>query len=119
MKELDILLKSMADGMKIMADGISSIADQLNKLAKTQAASEKTTAAGPAKTSTKPAAGKAPAKKKAAKKSVKSGTAPEVVLEVIKNAKEGVDNKTIGEKTGFNPQEVANLAFGLKKKGER
>ena len=118
MKELDILLKSMADGMKIMADGINSIVDQLNKLAKTQAASEKTTAAGPANPPTKPAAGKAPAKKKAAKKSVKSGTAPEAVLEVIKNAEEGVDNKTIGEKTGFDAKKVANAVYRLKREGK-
>jgi len=116
MKELEILFKSMADGMKIMADGINSVAEQLNKLAKTQAGT-KTAKSAETKTAAKPAAKATPAKKKAPA-GPKSATAPEVVLDVIKNADNGIDNKTIGEKTGFDAKKVANAVYRLKREGK-
>lgn len=118
MKELEILFKSMADGMRLMADGINSIAEQLNNIAKAQARAKTQPRPAEAQTEKKPAPEKPAAAKKSAAAPSKGQTATEAVLEVIKSADDGMDNKTIGEKTGFSAKKVANAVYRLKREGK-
>ena len=55
--------------------------------------------------------------KKNASAKVRQGTAAGTVLELIKKSKNGVDSKTLQEKTGFKAKKVADTVYQLKKKG--
>ena len=122
MKDLDALLKAVADGLETMAEGIHAIAKKVDDLAKGEAPEK------PAKT--KPAAKrKAAAKKKTVAssrkaprktkpESTKPQTAPDKVLEVIKKSGDGVGNATISKETGLNQKQVSNALLKLKKEGK-
>jgi predicted Rossmann fold nucleotide-binding protein DprA/Smf involved in DNA uptake len=116
MKDLDALLKAIADGLAAMADGIHAIAKKVDDLAKGQAPKK------PAKA--KPATKKKTAtpSRKATKKASLQGTKPipatDKVLEVIKAAEDGVDNATISKETGLNQKQVSSALLRLKKYGK-
>lgn len=118
MKELELLFKAMSEGMKIMADGMNTIADQLNRLAEAQRPEVSESKPVKPKAAKQPAAKKATGKKKAAAKSHKAGTATDVVFKIIQDTNGGIDNKAIGEKTGFDPKKVTNALYRLKKEGK-
>ena len=126
MKELQVIFKMMADGMKIMADGMNMISQQLNRLAESQSTEESTTESKPTspKKPKKPAADKPVAKKPAAKRKAvkpakaKGATDAEVVLNTIKDSDGGIDTKAISQKTGFAPKKVTNAIYRLKKDGK-
>jgi predicted Rossmann fold nucleotide-binding protein DprA/Smf involved in DNA uptake len=122
MKDLDALLKAVADGLNAMAEGIHAIAKKVDDLAKGDAP-EKPTKAKPA------AKRKAAAKKKAVAPSrkapkkdktegTKPQTAPDKVLEVIKGSGDGVDNVTLSKQTGLNQKQVSSALMRLKKYGK-
>ena len=116
MKELDVLLKAVADGLEAMADGIHVIAKKVDSMAKAQT-QEKPAKAKPArKRKVKTASKKAT--KKAKPKGTKAVPATEKVLKVIKQSKIGVDNATIAKKTGLDRKQVANALSQLKKTGK-
>ncbi len=116
MKDLDALLKTVADGLNAMADGIHAIAKKVDGLAKDQAPEKPTNA--------KPAAKKKAATppRKATKKGKPRGTKPlpatDQVLEVIKGSGDGVDNATISKETGLNQKQVSSALLRLKKAGK-
>ena len=116
MKELDALLKSIADGLEAMADGIHTIAKKVDELAKNQAP-EKTAIAKPA-TEKKVAT----PSRKSAKKTKPQGTkhlpATDKVLEAIKGSGDGMDNATISKETGLNQKQVSSALMRLKKYGK-
>jgi len=109
MKEFDVALKAVAEGLKTIAQGMEKIAEKLEEsMPKKKAAKAK---AKPApKTAAKPK--KAPAKK-AAKE-----TAVDTVLTVIKRSKKGVTSAGLAEKTGFDKKKIANTIFKLRKQGK-
>jgi uncharacterized membrane protein len=122
MKDLDALLKTVADGLEAMAEGIHSIAKKVDDLAKGEAP-EKPTKAKPAakrkaaaKKKTVASSRKAP--KKAKSKDTKPQTAPDKVLDVIKGSGDGVDNATISKQTGLNQKQVSSALMRLKKYGK-
>ena len=122
MKDLDALLKAVADGLEAMADGIHAIAKKVDDLA-TVEAPEKPTKATPAakkkaavKKKTVAPSRKAP--KKAKPKGTKAQTAPDRVLEAIKGSGNGVDNATISKETGLNQKQVSSALLRLKKYGK-
>jgi predicted Rossmann fold nucleotide-binding protein DprA/Smf involved in DNA uptake len=112
MKESDVFLKTVVEGMKAMAQGIEALAEKLDGIAKAKL-DEKAKA--------KPTR-KAPAtpKKKVAQKAApkKPITAAETVLKIINRSKKGVSPATISEKTGFAPKKVHNIVYKLKKEGK-
>ena len=108
MKEMDVFLKTVVDGMKVMAQGIEALAEKLDTIAKSR--SDETP-----KTVAKKAAKKAPAKKTVAKK---QATAVDTVLGIINRSKKGVDTDTLVKKTGYDKKKVANLVYKLKKQGK-
>ena len=116
MKDLDALLKAVADGLEAMAEGIHTIAKKVDELAKGEAP-EKPTRAKPA---VKKKAGTPP--KKAPKKDkhvgTKAQTAPDKVFDVIKGSSGGVDNQTITRETGLNQKQVSSALLRLKKYGK-
>jgi predicted Rossmann fold nucleotide-binding protein DprA/Smf involved in DNA uptake len=116
MKELELLLKSVADGLKAMAEGIHTIAKKVDDIAKAQSPNKPAKAKKTAKRKAKPAS----------KKFTQNGrprvkgplTATEKVLKIVKQSKAGVDNATIAEKTGLDRKQVANALSQLKKTGK-
>ena len=117
MKEFDVLLKTVADGLEAMADGIHVIAKKVIAIAETQAQEK------PSKIKKATRTRKAkPVSKKVTKKSKIKGTRPvpatEKVLKVIKKSKAGVDNVTVAKKTGLDRKQVANALSQLKKTGK-
>ena len=115
MKELDVVLKTVVDGMKVMAQGVESLAEKLEGIAKARL--DEKAKAKPARKAPEP-------KKKVAKEAVKKTvakkpvTAVDTVLKIISRSKKGVSSAAIVEKTGFAPQKVHNIVYKLKKEGK-
>lgn len=116
MKDLDALLKAIADGLETMADGIHAIAKKVDDLAKGQAPEKQAKA--------KPAAKKKAAtpSRKALKKAKPQGAKPlpatDKVLEAIKGSGAGMNNATISKETGLNQKQVSSALMRLKKYGK-
>jgi len=108
MKEFDVALKAVAEGLRTMAQGMEKIAEKL----------EESTPKKQAKAKPVRKAKKAPAKKAPAKKTAKTGTASDAVLAVINRSKKGVNSATLAEKTGFDNKKIANIVFKLRKQGK-
>ena len=109
MKDLDALLKAVADGLEAMAEGIHSIAKKVDELAKGEAPEKPAKKAKPAaKKKAVAPSGKAP--KKAKPEGTKAQTAPDKVLEVIKGSDDGVDNQTLIKETGLNQKQVSSAS---------
>ena len=110
MKEIDVFLKTVVEGMKAMAQGIEVLSEKLDTIAKSRVGD---------KVKAKPARKAPPSKpkKSVAKKAVpkKPVTAAETVLKIINRSKKGVSPATISEKTGFDPKKVHNIVYKLKK----
>jgi predicted Rossmann fold nucleotide-binding protein DprA/Smf involved in DNA uptake len=110
------LLKNIAADLKTISKEINAIATQVGKVTKPQAKAT-------AKTKRVMKAVKA----KTPKKSTTKTTAPSAkgsssivdsVLEVIRNAGDGISHVAILEKTGFGQRQVSNAVFKLKKQGK-
>jgi hypothetical protein len=120
MKDFDVALKAVAEGLRSLAHSVEKIAEKLEesvpkkqtKAKRKPARKTKTKPAPAAKAATKPK--KAPAKKAPAKKA----TAADTVLTIINRSKKGVDSATLAEKTGYDKKKVANLVFKLRKLGK-
>lgn len=118
MKDLDEIIKTVAEGLKIMAQGAEVLAEKLEIIAKSRMDEKAKRKAKPArKAPAKPEkrVKKAPAKKVAAKKPI---TAVDTVLKIINRSKKGVDTPTLMKKTGFNEKKIHNIVYKLKKQGK-
>ena len=116
MKDLDALLKAVADGLETMAEGIYAIAKKVDDLSKGEATEKPTKAKPSAKKKSVSPSGMAP--KKTNPEGTKAQTAPDKVLEVIKGFGNGVDNATISKQTGLNQKQVSSALLRLKKYGK-
>ena len=111
MKEFDVALKAVAEGLRTIAQGIEKRAEKLeDSVPKGKAKSKpaRKAAAKPKKSAPK----KAPAKKTAKK------TAADAVLAIVNRSKKGVTSATLVKKTGFDKKKVANIVFKLRKQGK-
>jgi hypothetical protein len=117
MKELDTLIKTVAEGLKSMAQGVEKLAAKVETISKSLPADSTRAKAKPAKK----AKTAAPAAKKVSRKSPaakdKPVTAANTVLAIIKRSKKGVDTNTLIQKTGYDRKKVANIVYKLKKQG--
>ena len=117
MKEVQSLLKIIADGLKILAQRVEAIAEKVDEAAKTsgfvKARSKK-----PSIVAKKAKVAKKPVPKPTRGKVKKSATAAESVLNVISSSKTGINTAGIKEKTGFDQKKVANIIYKLKKQGK-
>ena len=123
MKELDVFLKTVVEGMKSMAQGIEVLAEKLDTIAKSRVdvtpkrkANAKPARKAPAKSSKKKAAQKA--SKTAVSKKEKPPTAVDTVLAIVSRSKKGVNTAILMEKTGYDQKKIANLLYKLKKQGK-
>ena len=123
MKELDVFLKTVVEGMKSMAGGIEVLAEKLETISKSRVdvtpkrkAKAKVVRKAPAKSSKKKVAKKAP--KRAVSRKAKPPTAVDTVLAIINRSKKGVNTATLMERTGYDQKKIANLVYKLKKQGK-
>ena len=112
MKELDTLIKTVAEGLKSMAQGVEKLAEKVEDIGKSL---YKEKAKAERKASEKP-------KKKATVKVVepstkKPVTAADTVLGIIKRSN-SVDAATIVEKTGYDRKKVAKHRFQAEEAGK-
>ena len=124
MKELDVALKAVVEGLKTLAQGVEKIAKKLEDVvpneqpkAKPKKAAVKKSASKKA-TSKKAVAKKSGLKKASAKKAPVKKTAADTVLAIINRSKKGIDSATLVKKTGFDKKKVANIVFKLRKQGK-
>jgi predicted Rossmann fold nucleotide-binding protein DprA/Smf involved in DNA uptake len=118
MKELDLLFKTVIDGMRGMAKGIEALAEKLDTISKSrldEIDKTKPKRKTPAKAAEKKSAKKASVKQVAAKK---PATAADTVFEIINKSKEGVNTDTLMEKTGFDRKKISNIIFKLRKQSK-
>jgi hypothetical protein len=106
MKEFDVALKAVADGLRTIAQGMEKLAEKL----------EESTPKKQAKP--KPASKTAAKSEKATAKKAMKKTAADTVYTVIKRSKKGVTNATLAKKTGFDKKKIANIIFKLRKQGK-
>lgn len=124
MKEYDVVIKTVVEGLRSIAQGVEKIAEKLEESApKKQPKTKRKAAAKPArKNMTKAKATAKPkktsAKKTPAQKTVKKATAADTVLAIINRSKKGVDSATLSKKTGFDKKKIANIVFKLRKLGK-
>jgi predicted Rossmann fold nucleotide-binding protein DprA/Smf involved in DNA uptake len=113
MKDFDVALKAVAEGLRTIAQGMGKIAEKLEESTpKKQPKAKRKAAEKPArKTRTKATA-------KPKKAAAKKATAVDTVLAIINRSKKGVDSATLAEKTGFDKKKIANIVFKLRKLGK-
>ncbi|MEJ2097318.1 MAG: hypothetical protein P8Y38_09335 [Deltaproteobacteria bacterium] len=119
MKELDALIKTVADGLKSMAQGVEKLAEKVEGMSESLSEKPVTVQVKTEKKAKAAAPAKKRALKKAAKKSTagkkKPVTAADTVLTIIKRSRKGVDTNTLIKKTGYDRKKVANIVYKLKK----
>jgi len=123
MKEMEMLLKTVSDGLKILAQGVRVIAERLDNFSveNRDNFSETEVETVPVRKvrRAKPSAKKAP--RKAAGASKPKGKAPkpaaDKVYETMNRIGRPVEIDRLTEKTGFNKKQVHNAIFKLKKQG--
>jgi predicted Rossmann fold nucleotide-binding protein DprA/Smf involved in DNA uptake len=108
MKEFEVALKAVVDGMRTLAQGVEKLAGKLEASVPNGKAKAKPVR----KAAAKP-------KKAAPKKTVKKkASASDTVLTIINRSKKGVNSDTLAEKTGFDKKKIANIVFRLRKTGK-
>ena len=119
MKELDTLIKTVAEGLKSMAQGVEKLAAKVEGIGKSLAEEKAKGKAKPIRKASQKAQ-KAAAKKstqKAGPAKKKPMTAADTILAVIRRSKKGVTTDALMKKTGYNRKKVANIIYKLKKQG--
>lgn len=96
--------------MQEMERDLQNISKSLNNLARK--INELATRAGSYRKGT------ADVKRKATKKRRAGKSPSDVILDIIKRKKKGIDNATLREKTGFSSQQVRDSLYRLSKKGK-
>lgn len=120
MKELDVALKAVVEGLRVLAQGVEKIAEKLEGSVpkkKAKAKSVRKTVAKPKKAAPEKVVAKKLASKKAPVKKAVKVTAADTVLAIINRSKKGVDSANLAKKTGFDKKKVANIVFKLRKQG--
>lgn len=138
MKEFEIFVKSLADGLKSFAQGVETVARQLDDYAQSQAhkeekgeTSEEATPAGetigstpesttgstpestPGSNRPEPSRAETP---KDAQEDSEPPSATEIVLQMILQSRKGVDVDTLVHNTGYGRRKIYNIVFRLKKR---
>ena len=120
MKEIQSVLKLVADGLKSIAQCVEAISDKVDEYAESQTAEQTKSAA-------KPEAKESPPKKKVTrkktveapkKKAAKAPTAAETVYKFISTSKNGINVATLVQKTGYDRKKLSNVIYRLGKQGK-
>lgn len=118
MNDLEVVFKSVAEGLKAFAKGIDNIADRLDTLAEQPdgaAAPEKEKTERPARETKKSKTTRS--RKKTTRKSKKK-SATDVVHNLIIESQEGVNIETLSQQSGYDPKKIYNIVYRLKKQGK-
>ena len=122
MRDLDKILKAVADGLKSLAQGLDSVSAKLDTMASNRApqAGKPKTAAAPAKARKAPKP--APREKAAAAakppRTRSAATATTEVLEMIAASADGIGTQALKSRTGFDEKKIHNIVYKLKKQGK-
>ena len=132
MKELDIVLKALAEGLKVMAQGIDLVAGKIDEIASESKAEKKPAPKTPRKTA-KARPGKAPAAKKTAQTDARKSRKPaasrkktaggpatstEVIFTLIQQSTQAIDSAELARETGYNRKKVTNILYKLNKQNK-
>lgn len=120
MKELEVFLKSVAEGLKLMAQGVETLAEKVDALARSEEESKAEDSATPtpnARSEPIEAAASAKTAAKRPRQKPAQGTAIGTVFEIITRSRKGVHTSEIKEKTGFGDKKIHNIIYKLKKQG--
>ncbi len=122
MKELEMLLKTVSDGLKILAQGVNVIADKLENFTESKKTDTTRPQAEPApvhETHTETSGrGTSPrAAKQPGPRGKKGASASEIVYEAMNRAKGPVNIDLLAKKTGFEKNKLHNVLYRLKKQG--
>jgi predicted Rossmann fold nucleotide-binding protein DprA/Smf involved in DNA uptake len=122
MKEMEMLLKTVSDGLKILAQGVKIIADKLETFAEQNGSDAAGYPGKPVRVHevrVKPSAKKAP--RKTAERPVAKGkravSVSDKVYEAMSRINGPVEIDLLAKKTGFNKKQVHNALYKLKKQG--
>jgi DNA replicative helicase MCM subunit Mcm2 (Cdc46/Mcm family) len=110
LKELDIFLKTAAEGLKSLTKALETVAEKMEELAKAQMEAKPPVEPAEAKVTPPAEEKKAPLEK--------AGTAADTVLNIIKRSRKGVDTAALKKKTGFSEKKIRNIIYKLKKQGQ-
>jgi hypothetical protein len=117
MKEVQKLLKMVADGLKTLAQGVEAIAEKVDETAKT-----KSTGQAESKKQSTPVKTPKPVKKATPKvgrkKAAKPATAVDTVLNIISSSSKGANTAAIRAETGYDQKKISNIVYKLKKQGK-
>ena len=135
MKEFDIFVKSLSDGLKAFAKGVETVAGQLDDFVQSQqtdeeeekkekpeketpvtpvertAGSKEPEVASSEPVSPKPSPHEAP-------EDTQSISATETILQRILRARNGVDIETLIKETGYDRRKIYNIIYRLKKRNQ-
>ncbi len=123
MKEMEMLLKTVSDGLKMLAQGVRVIAERLDNFSDQNRDNLSETQVGTVPVRkvrrVKPSAKKAPRKAAGASKPKEKEPKPaaDKVYETMNRIRGPVEIDRLTEKTGFNKKQVHNAIFKLKKQG--
>ncbi len=136
MKNNEIFMKSISEGLKALAKGIEEVAEGLENfqpqdvdekdvdeksVPEAEAPAEEKKAAGAPKTRTtkkKTTAKKSGSQKKTARKKPPKTSSTDAVLKELHKTPEGLDPSSLAEKTGFTVRTVHNAISKLKEEGQ-
>jgi len=132
MKEFDIFVKSLSEGLKAFAKGVETVAGQLDDFVQSQQTDEEEKAEKPEEEASvtpleKTAGSKEPEtvspEPVAPKPSpyeepedTQTLSATETILQRILRARNGVDIETLVEETGYDRRKIYNIIYRLKKR---
>ncbi len=134
MKEFDIFIQSLSDGLKAFAKGVETVAGQLDDFVQSQQADEEKQKEKPEEetpvTPLEKAAGSKepeadPSEPVAPKPSpheepedTQTLSATETILQRILRARNGVDIETLVKETGYDRRKIYNIIYRLKKRNQ-
>ncbi len=120
MKEIQSVLKLVADGLKTIAQGVEAISEKVDELAESQTAEMAKTAAKPKdkKLAPKKRVTRKTAAKALKKRTAKAPTAAETVYKLISTSKKGLNVATLMQKTGYDRKKISNVIYKLGKQGK-
>jgi hypothetical protein len=122
-KEIQSVLKLVADGLKSIAQCVEAISEKVDELAESQTTEMAKSPAKPkarksVSAATKKKTVKKTGRKTPKKKAAKVPTAAETVYKFISTSKNGIDVTALVKKTGYDRKKLSNAIYRLVKQGK-
>jgi len=122
MKELEVLFKTVGDGLKMLAQGMNIIADKLDRYAESQKEegewdAEEAVSFGETPVEAPPEERSSSASERSSYPETKGASATDRVYQTLDHAEGPVDIDRLAEETGFEKKKLHNILFRLKKQG--